>query len=135
VIGPCAKLADRAASLEAENVSILKDPASMAGVMSQCDIAVAGAGSMFYELAALGVPSLLVSQAGNQLAAAGFLSREGLARHLGHWDEVSEKLLRGEAEALLSDCGRRSIESERLKSAVCRNGAMNTATAIMGALG
>jgi spore coat polysaccharide biosynthesis predicted glycosyltransferase SpsG len=117
------------------NVKVLRKPASMAEVMGGCDMAVAGAGSMLYELASLGIPTLTVSQADNQLLAADYFSRKGLARHLGHWSDVSAKLVRDEAESLLADFERRSAESRRLVAAVDRNGAMNAAAAILGALG
>jgi spore coat polysaccharide biosynthesis predicted glycosyltransferase SpsG len=134
VLGPYAKPSNSLKDLVYKNVRLLRDPVSMAEVMKSCDIALTGAGSMLYELASLGMPTLTISQADNQLLAASYFSRKGLAKNLGNWSSVSAKLIQDEVASLIADSERRSAESRRLISAVDRNGAMNAAIAILGAL-
>jgi len=55
----------------------------MAEVMRGCDIARTAGGSTVYELAALGIPSVIIVQAGNQERIAEYLDRNGLMKCTG----------------------------------------------------
>jgi spore coat polysaccharide biosynthesis predicted glycosyltransferase SpsG len=86
---------------------------------------------MIYELAALGLPTILVAQADNQLLISEYMSRQGLMKYIGDWKYIELNTIKSEVEALLSDYDRRNIESNKLKNTIDRNGAMNAAYEIM----
>ena len=66
----------------------------MSEIMAEADIAVSSAGSTCWELAFLGVPSILTVTADNQREIAFALDKRGLAINLGEHDKLtSEKIL------------------------------------------
>jgi spore coat polysaccharide biosynthesis predicted glycosyltransferase SpsG len=98
--------------------------------MRECDVAVASGGSIVYELAALGLPSVIVSQAENQDMICAYMERTGLMRSVGDWRLTDLRLLQSAVQALLSDPLRRRRESGALKKAVALNGAAAAANVI-----
>jgi len=131
VLGDYTECDDAVIALESANVNVLKTPSSIADVMKSCDIAVVSAGSMVYELAALGIPSIIITQADNQYKIAHFLESASLMKWLGDWDAISPESLHVEVENLRNNFVRRKDESDRLSNAVNRKGALNTARAIL----
>jgi spore coat polysaccharide biosynthesis predicted glycosyltransferase SpsG len=131
VVGGYAKNYDDVSELACDNVIIHHAPESMVDIMTKCDIAVTSSGSMTYELAALGIPSLTISQADNQLQIAEYMSRNKLSKNLGDWKNIDYDNVRIGATELLSDYSRRLDESKRLSGAVDKNGAVNAATDIL----
>lgn len=67
----------------AHHVQILRNPASMAQLMSWADLAVSAAGSTVWEMCRLGLPAILISIADNQVPGAAELGRKGTAVYLG----------------------------------------------------
>jgi spore coat polysaccharide biosynthesis predicted glycosyltransferase SpsG len=118
-------------ALACENVRVLKNPAHISREMQNCDIAVTAAGSMVYELSALGIPSILITMAENQFYLAEFLQKNNLMHLLGNWDKISLEELRRETENLLGDFARRKREHENLIKTVDRNGTKNIADEIL----
>ena len=116
--------------MKSKNARVHKNPANISEIMASCDIALTGAGSMVYELACLGIPSIVVAQADNQKLIADYLERHMLMKYAGDWDRFQN--IRQEAEKLLGDYARRKAESERLAKAVNKQGAMAAAKAILG---
>jgi spore coat polysaccharide biosynthesis predicted glycosyltransferase SpsG len=110
---------------------VIKDPPSMSDVMSRCDMAVTAAGSTVYELAALGVPSLLIPQADNQKRLAEYLSSNNMMKSLGWWEDIDADALLKEVQDLLYNTERRACESDRLKQSVNENGARRLASDIL----
>lgn len=119
-------------ALAGDSVAVHKTPEMISRLMSECDIAVSSAGSMVYELAALGIPTITIVQADNQILIADYLSRNSLMRCVGDWENTNLDELRREVESLLINNERREIESYRLRRIVDRNGALNAARAILG---
>lgn len=70
---------------ERGNVHICHNVADMAGLMCGCDIALTAGGSTVYELAAVGVPMICFSYAGNQEALAEYMGRRNIAPTAGAW--------------------------------------------------
>ena len=134
VLGEHTKSDNEVMALASDNVHILKNPAFVSEIMKTCDIAITAAGSMVYELAALGIPSIVISQADNQLKAAEFLGSSKLMKWLGHWDSVSLEELALEAKKLINEKERRKAEHETLLQVVDRKGARNVAVAVLGEL-
>ena len=131
VLGGYTKCDEQVFAVAGENTIIYKTPESMREVMRSCDIAVASSGTMTYELAALGLPSITISQAENQFLIAEYMSRNGLMSCVGNWMDVDFDHLRDEVEVLLADYGRRKTESAGLMKAVDKNGAYNAAREII----
>ncbi|MDR1753707.1 MAG: DUF354 domain-containing protein [Eubacterium sp.] len=131
VLGGYTKHDNEVYSLKSENILIYKTPKSMVDIMKSCDIAITAAGSMIYELAALGMPTILIPQAENQFLIAEYMDRMGLMKNVSNWRDVDLKILKQETERLLSDVSRRKLESKRLTETVDKNGAENAARAII----
>lgn len=77
--GKCRELADRL-DLKCE---ILDWSDDLAGLMRQADLMIGAAGISAWERCCLGLPSLLLTVAENQLGTAGFLGIQGAAINLG----------------------------------------------------
>lgn len=93
-------------------LEVLGTQESLAPLMSWADLAVAAAGSTVWELAYLGLPSLLISVAPNQRPAAAQLQRAGFAVDLGKaGDSGLEERLTEALHELIGDAGRRSAMS------------------------
>lgn len=114
-----------------DNVQVLKNPDNLPFIMMNCDMAITAAGSMVYELAALGLPALVITQAKNQNLIADYLQQNKLMRWIGDYESVSTETIQKEAESLLKDAERRKTESVRLVGTVNKNGALNAAHAIL----
>ena len=126
----------RVRALAKANVRIEKalSDAAAAEYMRGCDVAVASGGSIVYELAALGLPSVIVSQAENQDRICAYMERMGLMRSMGDWRSADLGLLRSTVQALLSDPARRRRESEALRRAIALDGAAAAAAVIAEAI-
>jgi UDP-2,4-diacetamido-2,4,6-trideoxy-beta-L-altropyranose hydrolase len=66
----------------------------MPELMARADLAVSSGGMTAWELACLGTPNLILSLTETQRQVAKLLDKKGIARCLGHWDEVSSSDLR-----------------------------------------
>lgn len=84
-------------------VTLERDPPDMAALMAEADVAISAAGGSAWELACLGVPSLLVVVAQNQRGVATALEACGAARNLGPADELTGHGLGQALETLASD--------------------------------
>lgn len=111
-------------------VSIFRDPPSIAAIMQKSDIAVISAGSIVYETAALGLPSLTILQASNQDHCAHFLDENKLMQCVGSHDALDRVNLKKQVSDLLSNYDRRQYESKKLISFVNKQGALSAAEAI-----
>lgn len=67
---------------------------TLSKLMMCADIAIGGAGATSWERCCLGLPSLIVTLADNQVPIASELQARGMARWLGHADDISEDQLR-----------------------------------------
>ena len=133
VFGPVAKGYDRCKKRfqNSQNVVIYKDPSSMAEVMRRCDIAVSAGGSALYELAAIGMPALIIPQADNQLRACEFFTNEGFMKSIGWWEDIYTDVLVEETVLLASDFERRKRESRKMRKCVNPKGALLLAETIL----
>ena len=74
----------------------------MAGLIARADLAIGASGSTTWERACLGLPSLVVATAANQLAFAQALDRAGHLLLLGTGDRVNVEQIRSELLALIA---------------------------------
>ncbi len=83
------------------DVRILRDVADMRALMAQSDVAVAAAGTTCWELAAAGVPMLVVQVADNQAVVVRGIVGSGAATALPRADQLSDAELRQQLLQLL----------------------------------
>jgi spore coat polysaccharide biosynthesis predicted glycosyltransferase SpsG len=131
VLGGETRCDDMVKATSKNNVRIHKTPMLISEIMQECDIAVAAGGSMVYELAAMGLPSIIVTQADNQELIGEFLSRHELMHTVGSWNDISAIDIRKAAEILLRDSIRRKEESKKLTMLVNRMGSKKLAAALI----
>jgi UDP-2,4-diacetamido-2,4,6-trideoxy-beta-L-altropyranose hydrolase len=78
VVGPFAEVPQSSAG-----VTWYRDPPNLVELMRSADIAVSSAGQTMYELAAIGVPTVAVAAADNQVPGAEGMARSGAIRYAG----------------------------------------------------
>lgn len=87
---------------------VLENASNMPELMSQADLAIAASGSTSWELAFMGLPSILLALAENQRPLAEGLAVRGVGLAIGSVDELPRAL-----ETLLSDAATRAAMSRR----------------------
>jgi UDP-2,4-diacetamido-2,4,6-trideoxy-beta-L-altropyranose hydrolase len=122
----------RRASTEPRSaLGVQHDFSGMSEVMAWADMAVTGGGSTCWEAAFMGLPSLLLVLAENQVAVATSLSSTGVAYNLGWHHEVSQSAIGNAVLQISGDVTERRRMSERARELVDGDGASRVA-AIMG---
>jgi UDP-2,4-diacetamido-2,4,6-trideoxy-beta-L-altropyranose hydrolase len=76
---------------------------SLARLMASADLAIGAGGTTSWERLCLGLPALVVTLSDNQLMIAQALQVNGLARWLGHHDEVTVECLADALRTLLQE--------------------------------
>lgn len=84
-------------------VRLETDVEDMAELMAWAEMAVSASGSTFWELASMGVPSILLVAAENQTGIASEVSRREAAVNLGWYDQVSSEDLAAAVNRLATD--------------------------------
>lgn len=75
----------------------------MAELLAAADVAIGGGGATSWERACLGVPSLVIGLADNQLAIAQALARDGVHLYLGRVEDMEDSGLRAALAVLLEN--------------------------------
>jgi UDP-2,4-diacetamido-2,4,6-trideoxy-beta-L-altropyranose hydrolase len=104
-------------------IRLVQNAPNMPELMAWADLAVAGAGSTCWEMSLLGLPSLLVDQAENQVPIAHKLDEMGVARHLGGCRDVRPAGIAAQLERLLLSADERAAMSRRGRELVDGEGA------------
>jgi UDP-2,4-diacetamido-2,4,6-trideoxy-beta-L-altropyranose hydrolase len=112
-------------------IKVQHDFSSMPELMAWADMAVTGAGSTCWEAAFMGLPSLLLVLAENQVAVATSLSSAGVAMNLGWHSEVNQLAIGNEILRISGDATQRRNMSERARELVDGDGASRV-IAILG---
>jgi len=98
-----AGIAQRVADLPADQAEFLVAPDDMAGVMASCDLAIIGGGTMSYEAAICGLPTVFIGLAPNQeRPCQGWNDLTG-APYLGRVGEVDPQVIYDTVSALIND--------------------------------
>lgn len=84
-------------------VSILEDVKDMPGAVVDADLVIASFGVTAYELAALGVPMVLLSITDDHARSASALQQAGMALSLGHYSAITETTLADSIRKLAND--------------------------------
>jgi UDP-2,4-diacetamido-2,4,6-trideoxy-beta-L-altropyranose hydrolase len=104
---------DRATRMSNGNIVVRVDVADMPSLMGWADIAVASASTTSWELAFLGVPSLLVALAENQRIPSASAEEVGVALTLGWHSDLDSKEMAARIQDLILDQKLRSSLAHR----------------------
>ena len=125
-----AKLAD--VLKEMKKVRVLKDVKDMYSLMLSADMAIASGGTTMYELAALGIPSIILDQYMHQREFACELEKQGALINLGLGETLDVQTIRDAITQLLPFEKRKKI-SLAARRAIDGQGAMRVAKIIQEA--
>lgn len=112
------------------NVRFYHDVKDMAELMQKCDLAVTAGGSTLYELAAVGVPFVCFSCAGNQEALVEYMGSADAGVSAGAWHQDAEGTLMRISEGVERLCRDEKLRhscSEKGRSLVDGQGAKRLA--------
>lgn len=115
---------------ESGRVQLLTDVRDMPSLMEWADVAVSAAGSTCWELALMGVPSLLITVADNQMRIAKYLGEAGAARSLGWHADVTPPQIAAELAKVLGDAELRRRLAARAAELVDGRGAARVVQAM-----
>ncbi len=93
-------------------VRIVRNSTSMADLMAWADVAVSAGGSTCWELAFMGLPSLVVITADNQVAAVEAIAKEGAGVNLGWHHALNAPTIAEKLSGLMKDYELRSHMSQ-----------------------
>jgi len=113
---------------------VQRDVREMAALMLEMDLAITGGGKTLFELAAVGVPFIAVTEEPRELETAGIVARDVLCENLGLRREVGAASIAETVRRLIPDRDRRSAMSCSGKEAIDGRGAWRTAREIAAAL-
>lgn len=106
----------------------------MASLMKQCDYAVSAAGTTLYELCALGIPTISISMADNQIPMAETFAQADVVPYAGDIRVQKKKDLDGilfriseYLDSLLNDSSKRFGQHQKMRQLVDGNGAIKIA--------
>ncbi|OEU66650.1 MAG: acylneuraminate cytidylyltransferase [Desulfovibrio sp. S3730MH75] len=134
IIGPMFKNLDKikGISLELGNkVELIDGVTTMSELMQESDMALVSFGMTAYELAACGVPQLLMCLTDDHERSASALHDAGAAISLGRYDFVSEHILIESLRKLISSATLRSEMSSNAQKLGIGNGSSNIVSIII----
>lgn len=112
-------------------IDLIDDPADMAEQLGWADAVIASAGSIFFELAVLGLPSVLLAVADNQLAVGHAAARLGAAAFAGDARELDSRALGAVLTSTLGDEWRMRELAANAVKLVDGNGAARVRDALL----
>lgn len=113
-------------------ISLKHDVKDMSSLMGLCDLAVSAAGSTCWELAFMGLPSILIVLADNQRSIARRMNEEGAALNLGWHEEVTADAISCAIEGLLTDPEKMARMSSRAHDLVDGEGVLEVIARLEG---
>jgi len=84
------------------NIIVHDSLPSLAPLMVRADLAIGAGGATSWERCCLGLPSVIVTVADNQISVAQYMDQQGLIYWLGHYNRVSEIDLKLALERLIN---------------------------------
>ena len=111
-------------------VSFVTNPSNMPDLMANADVAISAAGATCWEIAFLGVPSLVIDVAPNQTPIAQALARGGYAVHVGSGGGWSAEILAYRLRHLIFSRETRQLLSDRCRTLVDGRGAQKVVAAM-----
>lgn len=107
----------------------INEPSS---IFSQVDLALVTYGTIVYELAYFGVPTITVSHSPKNALSESLSTKLGFFKSLGYWENLQTVDIKTAVESLLSDAPLMFMLSQRARSVVDGMGAERIANAIKG---
>lgn len=104
-------------------ISLQQNVNNMPELMAWADLAIAAGGSTNWELAFMGLPSIVITIADNQKAIAAELDRQGVIINLGWHQDVTVEQIGFVLRELISDRPKRETMSKKGRELVDGNGA------------
>ncbi|MFN3648002.1 MAG: UDP-2,4-diacetamido-2,4,6-trideoxy-beta-L-altropyranose hydrolase [Armatimonadota bacterium] len=117
-----------------ERIRLMRSAADMPAEMAWAEVAVAAAGSTCWELAYMGLPSVVIPAADNQRSIVRGLAALGAAVCLEPEGMLEPGMIRDALQQLLEDAEQRRLLRDRMRSLVDGQGAVRVLTR-MAALG
>jgi len=114
-----------------ERLTLFRDVAEMAALMAGSALAVSVFGGTAYELAAVGVPAILLGLDADHAGSAAALDRAGVAQFLGVAAELDDAALAQAIGALATDPLRRARLSATARALIDGQGAFRIAEALV----
>ncbi len=108
-----------------QNINLIYNPKDMRILMESADICISSGGSTLYELASLGVPTLFVIQADNQLRLAEYMEKNQIMVNLGWYYNLKEKAVLDEIINIIDNQGIRLKLSADSKKIINVDGVKN----------
>ena len=105
------------------NVKLERSPKDMAPLMRWADVAISGAGGTCWELAYMGVPSIVIALSADQRGIAEGLAMRDIVVNLGWHATLTEERICDALLSLSNDHRRRSAMSERGRNLIDGRGA------------
>ncbi len=128
--GPALRRRIRDATARRDAIALVDAPDGLAPYYAWADLAVAGAGLTKYELAAAGLPSVLIALDDAAVAANAAFAAEGTAVHLGADAAVTPAMISRAVATLAGDAGRRTNLARRGQALVDGQGPARIAAAL-----
>lgn len=123
---------ERLAAKLPHSVEFETDTLRIAQEMAWADVAISAAGTTSWELAFMGLPSLLVTLAENQQGCAEYLDSHGIAVNLGWRHKVQPAKTAAALNALAADAEKRREMSSRGQALIDGLGADRVVDAMLG---
>jgi UDP-2,4-diacetamido-2,4,6-trideoxy-beta-L-altropyranose hydrolase len=114
-----------------QNINLIYNPKDMRILMESADICISSGGSTLYELASLGVPTLFIIQADNQLRLAEYMEKNKIMINLGWYYNLKEKELLDELINIIDNQGIRLKLSADSKKIINVDGVKNVVKKII----
>ena len=115
-------------------ISLQQNVDNMPELMAWADIAIAAGGSTNWELAFMGLPSIVIAIADNQKAIAAELDRQGVIINLGWHQDVTIEQISLVLRELIGDRHKREDMSQKGRKLVDGNGASRVASQMLNML-
>jgi spore coat polysaccharide biosynthesis predicted glycosyltransferase SpsG len=106
-----------------DNVDVKKDVSDIGELIYNADLAIISGGTLLYETAALGTPSIVICQNHDQNDESNFFAENNAAINLGLFDRITENVIKNTILELISDCNTRTFLSKNAKKLIDTNGA------------
>lgn len=113
------------------NINFIHNPSNMKGLMLKTDIAISASGSTIYELSSIGVPTIVISQAENQLMASNKVAEYDMMIDLGYYINVRKEDIKKSVNYLISNYDKRLSMNINCKKNIVKNGVKNIVDEIM----
>jgi UDP-2,4-diacetamido-2,4,6-trideoxy-beta-L-altropyranose hydrolase len=120
---PHLRLVEAAIQETESSIRLITDAPTVGELMAEADVAITGAGTTFWEMCFLGLPSILLVLAENQEGVAAAADKMGAACSLGPGAEVSASAIASKLAELLNSSEKRTNQSEKGRKLVDGRGA------------